>query len=176
VTETQIVWINQLKKGNELAAFNLYNSYSKAMYNTLTRITNDQEVAKDLLQEAFAKAFRRINDLEEPKAFAGWLKRIVVNLGLEYARKKKFYFEDIENQNQLESEEVDDKLIDDNTLHHAIKELPDGCRTILCLHLLEGYKHKEIAEQLGISESTSKTQFRHAKKLLKNKLQHHYEY
>ncbi|MEQ6165638.1 MULTISPECIES: sigma-70 family RNA polymerase sigma factor [unclassified Ekhidna] len=176
MTETQIVWINQLKKGNELAAFNLYNSYSKAMYNTLTRITNDQEVAKDLLQEAFAKAFRRINDLEEPKAFAGWLKRIVVNLGLEYARKKKFYFEDIENQNQLESEEVDDKLIDDNTLHHAIKELPDGCRTILCLHLLEGYKHKEIAEQLGISESTSKTQFRHAKKLLKNKLQHHYEY
>ena len=176
MTETQILLINQIKKGNELAAFNLYNSYSKAMYNTLTRITNDQEVAKDLLQEAFAKAFRRINDLEEPKAFAGWLKRIVVNLGLEYARKKKFYFEDIENQNQLESEEVDDKLIDDNTLHHAIKELPDGCRTILCLHLLEGYKHKEIAEQLGISESTSKTQFRHAKKLLKNKLQHHYEY
>ncbi|WP_424961121.1 RNA polymerase sigma factor [Ekhidna sp.] len=176
MTDTQIVWINQLKKGNELAAFNLYNSYSKAMYNTLTRITNDQEVAKDLLQEAFVKAFRRIDDLEEPKAFAGWLKRIVVNMGLEYVRKKKFHFEDLENQNQLESEEVDDKLIDDKTLHRAIKELPDGCRTILSLHLLEGFKHKEIAEELGISESTSKTQFRHAKKLLKNKLQHHYEY
>lgn len=175
MTETQIVWINQLKKGNELAAFNLYNSYSKPMYNTLTRITNDQEIAQDLLQEAFIKAFKRINDLEEPKAFAGWLKRIVVNLGLEYMRKKKFYFEDIENQNQLESEDVDEKRIDNKALHIAIKELPDGCRTILSLHLFEGLKHQEIADQLGISESTSKTQFRHAKKLLKTKLQHHYE-
>lgn len=176
MTETQIVWINQLKKGNELAAFNLYNSYSKAMYNTLTRITNDQEIAKDLLQEAFVKAFRKIADLEDPMAFAGWLKRIVVNLGLEYARKNKFYFEDIEEHSQLESEEIDEKLVDNNTLHRAIMELPDGCRTVLSLHLLEGLKHKEIAEQLGISESTSKTQFMHAKKLLKTKLQHYYEY
>ncbi|WP_370086127.1 RNA polymerase sigma factor [Ekhidna sp.] len=176
MTKTQIVWINQLKKGNELAAFNLYNSYSKAMYSTLTRITNDTEAAKDLLQEAFVKAFNRIGDLDEPKAFAGWLKRIVVNTGLEYARKKKYFFENIEEQAELESEELDEKLIDNTTLHNAIKDLPDGCRTVLCLHLIEGYKHKEIADQLGITESTSKTQYRHAKQLLKTKLQHHYEY
>lgn len=176
MTETQIVWINQLKKGNELAAFNLYNSYSKAMFNTLIRITNDQEIAKDLLQEAFVKAFRRISELDEPKAFGGWLKRIVLNTGLEHVRKKKYHFEDIQNQRSLESEEVDEKLIDNKTLYQAIKELPDGCRTVLSLHLIEGLKHKEIAEQLGISESTSKTQFRHAKQLLKSKLQHHYEY
>ncbi|MEO9485424.1 MAG: sigma-70 family RNA polymerase sigma factor [Ekhidna sp.] len=176
MTETQIVWIKQLKKGNELAAFNLYNSYSKAMYNTLARITNDTEVAKDLLQESFVSAFKKIHDLEDPKAFGGWLKRIVVNMGLAYVRKKKYHFEDIEGQEVIESEDVDGSLIDDNTLHNAIKELPDGCRTVLCLHLLEGYKHKEIADQLAITESTSKTQYRHAKKLLKTKLQHHYEY
>ncbi len=175
MTETQIVWINQLKKGNELAAFNLYNSYSKAMYSTLSRMTNDAETAKDLLQEAFVKAFKKIHDLEDPKAFGGWLKRIVVNVGLEHVRKKKYYFEDIEDQ-EMESPEIDDSLIDDKTLHNAIKELPDGCRTVLCLHLLEGYKHKEIADQLDISESTSKTQYKHAKKLLKIRLQHHYEY
>ncbi len=176
MTETQIVWINQLKKGNELAAFNLYNSYSKAMYSTLTRITNDTEVAKDLLQEAFVKAFKRISDLDEPQAFGGWLKRIVVNTGLEHVRKKKYYFEDIEEQVDIENEEIDDRLVDNNTLHNAIKELPDGCRTVLCLHLLEGFKHREIANELGITESTSKTQFRHAKQLLKMKLQHHYEH
>lgn len=176
MTETQIVWINQLKKGNELAAFNLYNSYSKAMYSTLTRITNDTEVAKDLLQEAFVKAFKRISDLDEPQAFGGWLKRIVVNIGLEHVRKKKYYFEDIEEQVDIENEEIDDRLVDNNTLHNAIKELPDGCRTVLCLHLLEGFKHREIAKELGITESTSKTQFRHAKQLLKMKLQHHYEH
>ena len=176
MTETQIVWIKQLKKGNELAAFNLYNSYAKAMYSTLTRMTNDNDVAKDLLQEAFVRAFRKIGDLEDPMAFAGWLKRIVVNIGLEYIRKRKIYFEDIQDQQDLKSEELDEKLVDNKTLHNAIKELPDGCRTVLCLHLLEGYKHREIAEQLGITESTSKTQFRHAKQLLKTKLQHHYEY
>ncbi len=176
MTETQIVWINQLKKGNELAAFNLYNSYSKAMYNTLTMMTNDAEVAKDLLQEAFVKAFKKIHDLEDPNAFGGWLKRIVINKGLEHARRKKYYFEDIDDQVETQDTGVDESQIDDQTLHRAIKELPDGCRTVLCLHLLEGYKHKEIAEQLDISESTSKTQFRHAKKLLKTKLQHHYEY
>ena len=139
-------------------------------------MTNDAEIAKDLLQEAFVKAFRKIHDLEDPKAFGGWLKRIVVNIGLEHARRKKYYFEDINEQEEAENEEIDGSLIDDKTLHDAIKELPDGCRTVLCLHLLEGFKHKEIAEQLDISESTSKTQFRHAKKLLKTKLQHHYEY
>ncbi|WP_421765269.1 RNA polymerase sigma factor [Ekhidna sp.] len=176
MTDTQIAWIKQLKKGNELAAYNLYNDYSKAMYNTLIRLTNDSEVAKDLLQEAFIKAFQRIHDLDDPKAFGGWLKRIVINRGLEHLRKSKVYFEDIEDQAEVISEEVDDRMIDNQTLHNAIKELPDGCRTVLSLHLLEGFKHKEIALQLNISESTSKTQFRHAKQLLKTKLQHHYEY
>lgn len=176
MTETQIVWINQLKKGNELAAFNLYNSYSKAMYNTLMRMTNETETAKDLLQEAFVKAFKKINDLDDPKAFGGWLKRIVINIGLEHIRKKKYYFEDIEDQEIAESDDLNSTLVDNQTLHTAIKQLPDGCRTVLCLHLIEGYKHKEIAEELEISESTSKTQYRHAKKLLKTKLQHHYEY
>lgn len=176
MTETHTIWINQLKKGNELAAFNLYNSYSKAMYNTLTRMTNDADTAKDLLQEAFVKAFKKIHDLDDPKAFGGWLKRIVVNMGLEYLRKNKFHFEELEDQTEIENEQIDEALVDDKTLHAAIKELPDGCRTVLCLHLLEGFKHKEIASQLGISESTSKTQYRHAKRLLKTKLQHHYEY
>ena len=176
MTETQLVWINQLKKGNELAAFNLYNDYSKAMYNSLMRITNDAEVSKDLLQESFIKAFKKIDTLEDAKAFGGWLKRIVLNMGLEHVRSKKLQFEDVEDQLHIESDEVEESLIDNETLHAAIKALPEGCRTILNLHLMEGYKHKEIAEQLGITESTSKTQFRHAKKLLKDKLQHHYEH
>ncbi len=175
VTEEQQVWINQLKQGNELAAFNLYNCYSKAMYSTLIRITNETEVAKDLLQEAFVKAFKRIEDLDDSKAFGGWLKRIVVNTGLEYARKKKYVFEEIDNQPDLINEELDDGLaIEPETIHQAIKELPDGCRTVLTLHLIEGYKHAEIAKELGISESTSKTQFRHAKLLLKTKLEGSY--
>ncbi|MEQ9403337.1 MAG: sigma-70 family RNA polymerase sigma factor [Cyclobacteriaceae bacterium] len=175
MTESQQVWISQLKQGNELAAFNLYNSYSQTMYNTLIRISGDTEAAKDLLQEAFVKAFKRIEDLDDPKAFAGWLKRIVVNTGIEYTRKRKYEFEELNDEREEFAEEIaEDRFIEPDVLHSAIKELPDGCRTVLSLHLLEGYKHSEVAEELGISESTSKTQYRHAKKLLKEKLHHLY--
>ena len=142
------------------------------MYNTLIRITGDGETAKDLLQEAFVKAFDRVGDLDDTKAFAGWLKRIVVNTGLEFVRKKKYVFEDLSNQSEEMEEELDDNMqIEPEVLHNAIKELPDGCRSVLSLHLFEGLKHSEIAEQMNISESTSKTQFRHAKALLKKKLE-----
>lgn len=175
MTETHLVWIKELKKGNELAAFNLYNSYSSAMYSTLIRLTNDAEIAKDLLQEAFVKAFNKISTLDDPKAFGGWLKRIVLNTGLEYLRKTPLSFTSLNDEDDISEPMVDEQLIDNATLHHAIRELPDGCRTVLCLFLLEDQKHKDIAEILGISESTSKTQYKHAKALLKKKLAHYYE-
>ena len=153
--EEQIIWIKQLKNGNELAAFNLYNCYSKAMYSALTRLVKDEDQAKDLLQEAFVKAFKKIDGLADPAAFGGWLKRIVINTGLEYVRKKKFDFEDVEEISEIQEVVEMEGSIENETIHKAIKSLPDGCRTVVCLHLLEGYKHKEIAEQLGISESTS---------------------
>ena len=91
MSESQRVWIQEARKGNELAAYNLYESYSKAMYNTLIRVVCDEEAAKDLLQEAFVKAFKNLENLTNEVAFAGWLKRIVVNIGLEYVRKKNMY-------------------------------------------------------------------------------------
>lgn len=174
VTE-QNVWIREAQKGNELAAFNLYRSYSRAMYNSLIRMVRDEDIAKDLLQEAFIKAFNNLDKLTEVKAFGGWLKRIVVNTGLEYVRKKKYVFEDIDEVHAEISEDEPFEECDVVAIHAAIKELPDGCRTVLSLHIFEGFKHSEIAKQLGISESTSKTQFRHAKLLLKKKLTHIYE-
>ncbi|MEQ9231616.1 MAG: RNA polymerase sigma factor, partial [Cyclobacteriaceae bacterium] len=166
MTESQLVWIREARKGNELAAYNLYESYSKAMYNTLVRMVSDAEVAKDLLQEAFIKAFKNLKMLTNDQAFAGWLKRIVVNTGLEHIRKRKLEFDEINEEQDVQEIEVEEEMIDPILIHSAIKELPDGCRTVLSLHIFEGYKHFEIAKELGISESTSKTQFRHAKKLL----------
>lgn len=145
------------------------------MYNTLIRIVADTEVAKDLLQEAFIKAFGNLENLTEEKAFAGWLKRIVVNTGLEYHRKRKLEFVEIDEEHDDFEDEMEVDEVDVKAIHAAVKELPDGCRTVLSLHIFEGYKHSEIADQLGISASTSKTQFRHAKKLLKSKLEKVYE-
>lgn len=175
MTDEQIIWIKQIRKGNELAAYNIYNAYSKAMFNALIRITGDNEVSKDLLQEGFVKALKNINKLEDDRAFSGWLKRIIVNTGLEYVRKQKMVFEEIGSDHEELNEEVEERRITDEAIHCAIKELPNGCRTVLTLHLIEGYKHMEIANKLSISESTSKTQLRHAKKLLKEKLSLLYE-
>lgn len=175
MTESQHVWIREARKGNELAAFNLYESYSRAMYNMLIRMVTDGELAKDLMQEAFVKAFQNLEKLADEKAFAGWLKRIVVNVGLEYLRKRKLVFEEIDEERDDLVDEVEIDEVNVQAIHAAIKELPDGCRTVLNLHVFEGYKHADIARELGITESTSKTQFRHAKKLLKMKLEKSYE-
>ena len=174
MTDDQLIWIEQLKKGNDLAAFKIYNQYSKAMYNTVLRISGDTETTKDLVQEGFIKAFKKIDTLKDPKTFAGWLKRIIVNTALEHVRKRRIYFETITDDPSWDEGSFDEATISDHDLHQAIKSLPEGCRTVLSLYLFEEMKHAEIAAALKISESTSKTQFRHAKKLLKNKLAHHY--
>lgn len=146
------------------------------MYNTLVRMVSDSDLAKDLLQEAFIKAFKNLENLTNDRAFAGWLKRIVVNTGLEHLRKRNMQFEQIDKaHDELVEEDLEVEEVDAKSIHLAIKELPDGCRTVLSLHVFEDMKHGEIAEQLGISESTSKTQYRHAKKLLRVKLEQLYE-
>ena len=98
----------------------------------------------------------------------------MINNCISHVRGKRINFEDIEDY-KFEADddhfELDD-TVDPTIVHKAIKELPDGCRTVLVLHALENYKHREVAEILGISESTSKTQYRRALQLLNNKLKH----
>jgi RNA polymerase sigma-70 factor (ECF subfamily) len=167
-------WIEDLKHGNEEAANHLYKMYAKAMYNTLIRMTGSSEDAQDLLQEAFIKAFNNIQSFREESTFGTWLKRIVINTGLEFLRKKKPSYEIDEEHFVIPAYENND-VFDISTIHSEIKSLPEGCRHIFTLYLLEGYTHIEIAEQLGISVSTSKTQYMRAKMLLKERLTEIYE-
>jgi RNA polymerase sigma factor (sigma-70 family) len=158
------------------AQYQLYKSFSAAMYNIAIRLVNNKMDAEDILQESFTKAFTRLDDLEDPAAFPGWLKRIVINRCISFQRKQKGFFEALDHElpeSAFESEEPESEP-DPGIVHQAIRSLPDGSRTILVLHALEGYKHREIAALLDISESTSKTQYSRALSLLgkelKNKL------
>lgn len=162
------MWVEQLKKGDETAAYNLYQAYSSNMYNTLIRITGDSDLSQDLLQEAFIKAFNAIDSYRQKSSFGSWLKRIVVNTALEQIRRKKLDFTPIEED---VVQEIDEELsLNPKVIHEHIKKLPEGCRTVLSLFLFEDFSHKEIAEKLNISESTSKTQYQRAKSLLRIKL------
>jgi len=160
--------IDRCKNGEVKAQFLLYKQYSKAMYNIAIRFMNNKMDAEDILQESFVTAFEKLNELANNNAFGSWLKRIVINNCITHIRKNKYEFDDIEDYTSVtDPEEGEAELnIDPSLVHDAIKELPPGGRTILVLHALEGYKHREIAEMLNVSESTSKSQYRRALDLL----------
>lgn len=147
----------------------LYRQYSKAMFNVALRIVNNTPDAEDILQESFIDAFRKIDTLEHHGSFGAWLKRIVINKSINKINRTKFRFLDIEIANVYaiageEYEEKDDPELKVETIKQAIQQLPDGYRTIICLKLLEGYKHEDIAEILKISPGTVRTQYIRAKR------------
>lgn len=161
------------QKGDDKSRFKLYKLYAHSLYNSIVRIVPNTMDAEDVLQETFIKAFEKISQLEDTAAVGGWLKKIAVNTALNFIRKRRVYFEEVDENTMDESQEVPGN-ISMELIHQKIKALPDGCRLVLSLFLLEGYQHREIAEMLSISESTSKTQYRRAKQLLRNDLKKDY--
>ncbi|RLD71961.1 MAG: hypothetical protein DRI98_03595 [Bacteroidetes bacterium] len=158
--------------GDIKAQYQLYKQYSKAMYNIAIRFLNNKMDAEDILQESFTTAFSRLEELQNKDLFGSWLKRIVINNCISLQRKQKIAFEEIDEQRHGEVDEMDEGMpkVDPALVHRAIKELPNKGRTVLVLRALEGYSHKEIAETLDISVSTSKTQYSRALSLLNKKL------
>ena len=153
------------KLGNRKAQFELYNLYAKAMFNTCLRIVREKEEAEDALQESFLEAFTKLDYFRGESTFGAWLKSIVVNKALNKLRLRKIIFEDIDNyHNDFEINEERD-FFEDHTnfavekIKSAINSLPDGFRIVLNLYLFEGYDHHEISQILGISESTSRSQY-----------------
>lgn len=146
------------------------------MYNTAYRILNNTAEAEDIIQESFLKAFQKIDSFLGDVSFGAWLKKIVVNASLDEIRKKKFDLESIENIDVLDIYNEDDEVKDFSyeiiKVRNAIMLLPEGYRIVLSLYLLEGYDHDEIAEIVGISASTSRSQLARAKKKLIGLLKH----
>lgn len=162
--------IKACKKGDQKAQTKLYMLYAKAMYHVAYRILNDMHEAEDAMQEAFIKAFDKLNSYSETVSFGAWLKKIVVNTSLDVLRKKKEIFENIDNLADIEEdkEEISTSNIAFEALkvRNAIMQLSERYRIVLSLYLLEGYDHDEIAKILGISASTSRSQLTRAKKKL----------
>ena len=160
--------IEDCRKGNKKAQFRLYDQYSKAMYNLAYRIMNNREDAEDILQEAFMECFRNIDSFRFESTFGAWLKKIVVNKCINQVKKKKVDLTFCETLPPVAVEENEEPAYDTTEIFRSIEKLPDGYRIILTLYLLEGYDHAEISQILGISESTSKSQYSRAKEKLKS--------
>ena len=163
--------LESCKKGDALSYQALYNLYAKAMYNTCFRIVNNKADAEDILQEAFCDAFQSLDNFEYRSSFGSWLKKIVVNKALNKVKRNKHRWSEItDTTNRLlpDEEKVDEEEFawKVEEIKKAITQLPDGYRTVLCLHLLENYKHSEIAEMMDINSSTVRTQYIRAKSKL----------
>lgn len=170
---TESALIHGSIKGNADAQYELYRRYIQAMYNTVIRMIPNKMDAEDILQESFVKVFQNLSRFKGESSLGTWIKRIVVNTALNHIRKnRRIQWMDIEEQvfDHLPEEQESITRISMDQIHHAIKGLPEGCRLVLSLFLLEGYQHKEIAQILEITESTSKTQYRRARHLLQDSL------
>lgn len=167
--------IDRCRQGDRDAYYKLYRLYSKSMYNVGYRIVNNSEEAEDVLQDAFISAFNNLERYRGDSTFGAWLKRIVINKAINYLNKKKPERMPDDERWDVREEEVVDELegfpFTVEKVRAAIEALPDGYRSVLSLYLVEGYDHGEIAEILGITESTSKSQFNRAKKKLKELLE-----
>jgi len=164
--------IQECRKGNSKAQFTLYNLYSKAMYNLAYRMTNNREDAEDILQETFVECFRNLGSFRFESTFGAWLKSILINRSINHLRKKKINLVLQENLPDTEDSNDDDyeTVYSTEKIFKGIERLPDGYRVILTLYLLEGYDHQEISQIMGITESTSKSQYSRAKDKLRKLL------
>lgn len=162
--------MQQAGQGDVHAQSLLYGQFSKAMFNICLRMTADRHDAEDLLQESFVLAFKNINQLKLEKNFGGWLKRIVVNECIRYGKKKIRWSELDEGTLDLplESDEGWMHEVSMERIALEISRLPDACRMVFTLYAIEDYTHREIAEAMQVTESTSKSQYHRAKQLLRS--------
>lgn len=164
--------IDGCRKNDRQAQFEIYNRYAKAMYNTSLRIVNNAYDAEDVMQESFLAAFKKLNDYSGNVTFGAWLKKIVINKSIDHVRsatKRISVVEELDEPLEAEldkQDENEDVEAEINQIKNGIQKLHEGYKIILNLYLIEGYDHEEISEILGITSSTSRSQFMRAKKKL----------
>ena len=171
---TQIL-VSRARKGDQQSIYRLYKMYVRAMYNISIRIVANQLDAEDILQESFASVFSNLGAYKEEATFGAWLKRIVINKSINHVKKQKIWFADMPEMEEItdENDFFGDNVfteISPEMIHETIKTLPGKAKAVLNLYLLEDYPHKDIARMLDISESTSKSQYQRARKLLQERL------
>ncbi|WP_423128652.1 RNA polymerase sigma factor [Gaoshiqia sp. Z1-71] len=162
--------IDRCRQGNREAQFQLYKLYYKSMYNTCLRMVGNEADAEDIMQESFLNAFKKIDSYEGKVSFGAWIKKIVINRSLDYLKKRKVTFEEINEKlaDEIENPLMEMREVDLEKLKKAVMQLPEGYRVVLSLYLLEGYDHDEISEILHITNVSSRTQLLRAKKKLRD--------
>lgn len=150
----------------------VFRRYAGKMLHVCRRYTRHHMEAEDILQDAFMQIFDKVHTFKFQGSFEGWVRRIVVNTALKNYQKSSFKKEQIGIENRPENPvapEVFSQLGEEELLN-LVTNLPQGYRVVFNLYAIEGYSHKEIAESLGIGESTSRSQLVKARKMLQSQV------
>jgi RNA polymerase sigma factor (sigma-70 family) len=169
----------QCIKGDSKAQEQLYLHLAPKMLGVCYRYTHNIMEAEDVLQDAFIRVFKFLHTYKGEGDLEAWVRRIMVNTALNHIKKNKRIAEELEIEKATVVEStltVDLNNYDTSLIMNALQQLPDGYKVILNLFAIEGYSHKEIAEQFNIAESTSRSQFLRAKVALKKILEEQDEF
>jgi len=153
----------------------LYKKYAPVLLGILCRYSRNRQEAEDLLQEGFVKIFRNIEQYREEGVLLAWMRKIMVNTAIRYYQSTIEESRTVRLKDSMERNLAD---VDTNLLTYSaedvlkvLQQLPEGFRLIFNMYAMEGYRHKDIAKKLGISISTSKSQYARARKFLKKMLE-----
>ncbi len=162
--------INGCMRGDRRMQEELYGRFSPRMYAVCLRYAGNTEEAEDILQEGFIKVFKKLDSFRSEGSFEGWVRRIFVNTAIEHFRRKRYLMPVTEKEeNTIEGKFT--SVLDElgaKDIMALVQELSPGYRTVFNMYVVEGYTHKEIADMLGISEGTSKSQLSRAKVILQD--------
>jgi RNA polymerase sigma factor (sigma-70 family) len=153
----------------------LYDKYSRFLLGVCLRYATDRSEAEDILQDSFLKIYFSIGDFSGTGSFPGWIRKVAVNTAITHYHRnlKHRYHIEIEEYVSVETgtSSFEEDLFTSDELFKVLNELPAGYRMVFNLYAVEGYKHKEIAELLGIDTNTSKSQYSRARAVLRDKLE-----
>lgn len=166
--------VNECAKGNSKAQRALFDKFAPKMLAVCQRYLRNNQEAEDVLQDGFVKVFQKIVDFKMEGSLEGWIRRIVVNTALDTIRKNKKLLDDIQVEEVQYKVSFTDHQFDGMDLAQLLKlidEMPDGYRIVFNMFAIEGYSHKEIADTLGVTENTSKSQYSRARAFLRTQLE-----
>ena len=160
------------KKQDLKAQEELYKKFSSTLFSVCLKYSRNYHEAEDNLQDAFITIFKSVEQFKGKGSFEGWMKRIAVNTVLQKYRKKRVF--NLTNEEQIKEEaevEIEDNNIPLDFLLKIVQELPERYRLVFTMYVLDGYPHKEISEEMGITVGTSKSNLARARKILQTKIE-----
>ena len=169
---TEAKLIAALKRGESRAHKVVYERFAGKMLAVCTRYCANRSDAEEMMLDGFMRVFEKIEQFREDGSFEGWVRRVMVTESLMFLRKSKQWRQEVPLEDVTVEPDYEwaDTSLNENDLLRIVNQLPDGYRTVFNLYAIEGYAHAEIAEMLGISEGTSKSQLSRARLLLQANL------